>query len=648
MRKVFLYSFIFLLLFSFPLEGQRISGIDVLGYGRKLFDEGFYKIALMEFSQFLSDSPRSDEAYIAQYYIGECYFLLEDYEKADEAFLILTARYPHSPNVMLGWDGRGKCYEKMNDFKKAAEVFETAGNFFFYKGDAASPFFLYAGRNYLKINNLSKAQENFLRIIDNYPGGNEAYEAIYELALIRLGEGDINTALKEFEKLKYISELPDIAGRARFHSGRLYRGIGDYKKSEYEFLQVIEKFGNDKNLLVNAQLNLGITYLKGKAPQKARDILKKVIQTENLPDSLIIRSMITIGESYFYELNYTESVFQFEEIIKKFPNSTMIDEVFYRLGLCFEDEGNYEQALYHFRRSVEYEPGNRGFSDFQRRALDKLIHLYQRTGRYDEVGYYLERSSQRKENNELLLLKTAQIFEKGSQYQKAGRIYTVLRDRFPKSQHIDYYAFRNGVCFEKAGLIEKSLAIYKGILNDYPGCDFTEEILFKNTILERILKNYGGEISINAGRDVQKDKGLAALSYDLNAYNFYLDGETGKYYAYLDSAYAAYGTIIEEGGFSKDILDFAKVRIAEIFILRESDLLERKKKGIEYYTILMEDNSFSMREFALYRLGEIFANPGYPEAVEIPKSGGLNDLQQGREYYLQLMERYPNSIYLER
>ena len=277
-----------------------------------------------------------------------------------------------------------------------------------------------------------------------------------------------------------------------------------------------------------------------------------------------------------------------------------------------------------------------------------MISLYRRTGRYDEAGYYLEKSSLRNGNNELLLLKTAQVFEKGGEYQRAGMIYTSLRDKFPKGQNIDYYAFRTGVCFEKAGLIEKSFAVYKGILNDYPGCDFTADILFKNSILERILKNYGGEISINAARDVQKDPGLAALTCDLSAYNFYLDGEAIEYYAYLDSAYTAYSSIIEEGGFSKDILDFAKVRIVEIAIKRESNPLERKKKGIEYYTILVNDNSFSMRDFALYRLGEIFTNPGYPEAAEIQKSGGLNDLQQGREYYLQLMEQYPNSIYVER
>ena len=128
--------------------------------------------------------------------------------------------------------------------------------------------------------------------------------------------------------------------------------------------------------------------------------------------------------------------------------------------------------------------------------------------------------------------------------------------------------------------------------------------------MELILKNYGAEILKNQKQNVDLNVGLSALIYDLNAQNSYLDNESIEHYAYLDSANIAYNRIIEEGGFSEDILDFAKVRIAEITIKRESDLLERKKKGIEYYTILAEDKSFSMREFALYRLGEIFTNPG--------------------------------------
>ena len=110
MKKITTIFIIFILLVSSLTWAQRIKDVNMLGHAKKLFDEGFYKIALMEYRQFLKDYPENENGYIVQYYLGECYFIMGDYKKAGEEFLMLIVRYPDAPNVVLGWEGWGKCF----------------------------------------------------------------------------------------------------------------------------------------------------------------------------------------------------------------------------------------------------------------------------------------------------------------------------------------------------------------------------------------------------------------------------------------------------------------------------------------------------------------------------------------------------------
>ena len=91
MKKIVIWFGLFLFIISVNIEAQRIRGIDLLGFAKKLFEEGFYSIALGQFKQFLNDHPESESVYIAQYYVGECYFRMNDFKNASEEFLILTA-----------------------------------------------------------------------------------------------------------------------------------------------------------------------------------------------------------------------------------------------------------------------------------------------------------------------------------------------------------------------------------------------------------------------------------------------------------------------------------------------------------------------------------------------------------------------------
>ncbi len=68
------------------------------------FSKGNYELAILGFSEYLKDYPRTERADNAQYWIGECYYVQGNYEPAIEAFqkvLDLHADGNKAPGAML-------------------------------------------------------------------------------------------------------------------------------------------------------------------------------------------------------------------------------------------------------------------------------------------------------------------------------------------------------------------------------------------------------------------------------------------------------------------------------------------------------------------------------------------------------------------
>jgi len=81
--------------------------------------------ALPLFVDFVKAYPNDELTDNASYWIGECYYLMSDYQKALDQFRGVTERFPDkdkAPDAMLKM---GFCYEKTGDTSRARETFNT-------------------------------------------------------------------------------------------------------------------------------------------------------------------------------------------------------------------------------------------------------------------------------------------------------------------------------------------------------------------------------------------------------------------------------------------------------------------------------------------------------------------------------------------
>ncbi|MBN2223977.1 MAG: tol-pal system protein YbgF [Deltaproteobacteria bacterium] len=114
---------------------DTVKDAGVLGAGdakdpQVLYDRALSEImdrkaetALPLFVEFVNTYPSDELTDNASYWIGECYYLMNDYQKALDQFRGVTERFPDkdkAPDALLKM---GYCYEKIGDAGGAREVY---------------------------------------------------------------------------------------------------------------------------------------------------------------------------------------------------------------------------------------------------------------------------------------------------------------------------------------------------------------------------------------------------------------------------------------------------------------------------------------------------------------------------------------------
>jgi tol-pal system protein YbgF len=106
-----------------PGEGKAaaLSPSEAYGLAYNDYLKGNYDLALMGFTNFLTQYQTTSLAPNAQYWIGECYYGKKDFRKAIEAFQKVVSAYPDSSKVPGATLKMGYAYLEMADRQKGEE-----------------------------------------------------------------------------------------------------------------------------------------------------------------------------------------------------------------------------------------------------------------------------------------------------------------------------------------------------------------------------------------------------------------------------------------------------------------------------------------------------------------------------------------------
>ncbi|UCD55733.1 MAG: tetratricopeptide repeat protein [Candidatus Omnitrophota bacterium] len=156
------------------------------------------------------------------------------------------------------------------------------------------------------------------------------------IALISLFIFNISVGAREISKIDFIENI-NILFLKEDYAGLIKNAE---KKSDVYRLNRKEK----KEVLYL----MGLSYIKIDNFREARKMFHKILAMKG--DNFRQGAYIGIGDSYFYEKNFSKAISAYEQVLRIYPKSDRLSSVYYNLGAIFNAKKDFDRASYYFAK----------------------------------------------------------------------------------------------------------------------------------------------------------------------------------------------------------------------------------------------------------------------------------------------------------
>ncbi len=333
---------------DYPLAEGSFKNLLAKGKDRKLLDEGRYWLGEIGFVT--KDYQRGIEEYgrlvaegrggiraQAQYRIGECWWEMENYEKALKAFKRVKGLKPAREIGFQAEFAVGESYLKLDQPQEALRVFEglaREGRYYHHLPRVR----LKIAECKLKLGHTKEAIKEYEAVSQEFPQTEESAQALYSLGVIYEDElKDLKKAKEFFEES--VQEMPksDVAKRAQEKSANIVK-LEEYK----EQLSGEEAESSVRALFLLAEMYL----LELNEPDSALAAYRSVI--EHFPESSYApRSAYAISWIWDKVKGDTLQAREaYKRVLKDYPHTSYAQKARERLGLPPAEEGEPAESLF--------------------------------------------------------------------------------------------------------------------------------------------------------------------------------------------------------------------------------------------------------------------------------------------------------------
>ncbi|WP_320005794.1 tol-pal system protein YbgF [Maridesulfovibrio sp.] len=99
----------------------------------------------------------------------------------------------------------------------------------------------------------------------------------------------------------------------------------------------------------------GVRLVMNDQPVKARVLLEKYLAA-NPSAKLAPNALYWIGETYYSEKGFAQSILKFKEVSRRFPKASKVPAAMLKIGLAYDKLGDRENALFYLRTLIEEYP----------------------------------------------------------------------------------------------------------------------------------------------------------------------------------------------------------------------------------------------------------------------------------------------------
>jgi tetratricopeptide (TPR) repeat protein len=536
-------------------ENEDDSATLQFDFANGLYAREMFKLAVIEYNEFIvlfPDDPRLGDAI---FYLGESYLKMELIVEAINAFDKYLTLSPDGERAALIYYRKGGIEFSESNYDASVGYFAKAlaakpGD------DLSTKIRYYLGKSCIEA-------KKYERAIDALNGIFDKTSPLYPASLLDITTAyeNINQLPKSINTLKiFIKEFPDseIIPSARL---RLSTNLITLEKYEYAIpeLQAILDNPSTRETREKAYYQLCWCYSNMKDFEKVLSTANKFI--ELFPESDYITEVIFLQAGASFETkNYRDSLVFYKKVIDRNDSEKCSAESYYRAGVISAMEDAYTDSIEYFETFIE------------RYKAHKMVN-------YTHV-------------------KLGEIYEKLKDYHAAIKHYIAYAEILPDGEYVEYSTFHLALCYFYLGKYDSMASTF---------AEFTER--FPESLRR-------GEAMYYLGWDFQRNDDFEnAILYFEKAFSDNKNLETSLiediryrlaicYYATKKFDSAANGLYeIIENKIQKTIPESILLWLGQYM----ADNSEYEKAIYVYNALLVENQDSGWTERCLYRLGEWYA-----------------------------------------
>ena len=441
----------------------------------------------------------------AHYYLGHIAYQMEDFEKADDAFKLVSTEgqqedlnyFKSDMNFRLGRFDQAivaatLALEQTSSEKEQSELSKIIGESYFNLSnyDKAIPFleayegkkgkwenidFYQLGFAYYKIQEYSMAIKHFNKVIGNK--NKFAQYANYYLADCYLKMEDKPAAFNAFKSASSMRFNPEITEDAFLNYAKLSYDIGNpYENTSKVLVRFLESYPKN-NQINNVSELLVNSYLKGKNYDAALEILEgKSFYKDNV---MLQQISYLKALNLFQSEDYRQAITFFEKSIKVGRDLDLKAAATYWMGHAHYESKNYDLALDVFMgfkkipkknplalyKNIDYDIA---YAHFKKEAYPQALEFFQRFLRQNTI----EDTSYKRD----VFLRIADCNFILKKYWPAMENYNEAIAIAP--QKSTYALYQKGISYGFVDRNEKKITTLKQLISQFPNSSYADDALF--------------------------------------------------------------------------------------------------------------------------------------------------------------------------
>jgi len=447
-RLWIILAFIGLFLVTPDLVFSQVSQEkDEFSYGERLFNEGFFDLAAIQFESYLENYPTSPKAVDAQYYIGECGFSSDRYEEAQRAYLKLIINYPASPLTVRAHFRIAELYEKMGMDEEAMESYSGLFEYDPESEKALESLYRSAGIS-MKLGHYRQCEDILHHLLEKAQSGEYRSKASLLLSELYYQKEEYEKAIVVLRSILAYPILENDEAEVNFHLGKIHEALGLWKECKVFYEDALKLPANHS--------------LKQKALFRLGHLLKMFNEETNAIES-------------------------FNQVILLEGQRSIQSEAFFQMGMLKKQMKDLPGALDAFERAENLIPLDFRIRYRKARCLESMGKSSEALTHYESLSLNTTCVDHIRKQS---MLSSGYIYRKERNYQQALKSYDRYLRTFPEDQMVcRVLLMKAKICLQRLGYSEEGFSALREIWVQYPTSPVVPEA---RTLFARGLEKTGG------------------------------------------------------------------------------------------------------------------------------------------------------------